>query len=139
MAVFFGLGISFGPSRLVALLFGPGISFDPYGVSLPGVLFGAAGAAGVFAEGLGALEWLALDPPNTTSLIYTPPSTSGKYSDRKPILSVASVQSVHVSMTMLDLSIGITNLKDLQTHSRVQIPISKFHVEHSVPTFFPDG
>ena len=41
------------------------------------------------------------------------------------------------SKGVLDLPIGITKLKDLQTHSRVQIPISTFHVGHSVPTFLP--
>ena len=41
------------------------------------------------------------------------------------------------SEMVLDLPIGITKLKDLQTHSRVQIPIATFHVEHSVPTFLP--
>ena len=40
-------------------------------------------------------------------------------------------------LQLLDLPIRITKLKDLQTHLRVQIPISTFHVEHSGPTFFP--
>ena len=37
---------------------------------------------------------------------------------------------------MLDLPIGITKLKDLQTHEQVQIPITTIHVEHRVPTFW---
>ena len=43
------------------------------------------------------------------------------------------------SKVLLDLPIGIAKLNYLQTHLRLQMPISTFHVEHSVPTFFPDG
>ena len=37
--------------------------------------------------------------------------------------------------SLLDLPIGVAKLKDLQTHLRVQIPVSAFHVGRSVPTF----
>ena len=44
---------------------------------------------------------------------------------------------LELEQLLLDLPIRITKLKDIHTHLRVQILISIFHVEHSVPTFLP--
>ena len=39
--------------------------------------------------------------------------------------------------SVLELTIRITKLKDLKTHSLVQIPVPTFHVEYSVLKFLP--
>ena len=57
-----------------------------------------------------------------------------------PLFRALPQLSLFPSLTtfrMLDLPIRIHKLKELQTHLRVQIPISTFHVEHRVPTFLP--
>ena len=55
-----------------------------------------------------------------------------KFSDKDEIACYDEVV-----VALLDSPIGITKLKELQTYSWVQIPVSTFHVEQSIPTFLP--
>ena len=57
--------------------------------------------------------------------------TSLFYVDANLLASPRPYQiQVALDVLMLDTQIGITKLKDIQTHSPVQTPVSTFQVEH---------